>query len=103
MSPKEVKSSIPLYKLSKNPDYFTIHSSGMFGSLNANEGILIFFIDRPEPKLDLEGDSIGMSLDYVNRELLAEINMSYTQFISVHKWMGRQIKVHQEAIEKGDA
>lgn len=85
------------YRLTKSPDYKMIYTNGVFGSLNRLEGRITFYADRIMPKL-IDGEG-GMSTDYVERELLIEVKMSPTEYVSISKWMEGWI---EKLVESGD-
>jgi hypothetical protein len=78
------------FKIVRSPDYKTIYSTGVFGSVSPGEGRMIFYIDRPIPVM--KDTPIGaMEVGEFERELQIEIRMSLQQWISMADWMQRHI------------
>ncbi|MEM0285111.1 MAG: hypothetical protein QXH94_02340 [Sulfolobales archaeon] len=47
--------SIPKFELRKAEDYKTLHASGAIVTLNPNEATIIFFVEKPVPKVNPDG------------------------------------------------
>ncbi|MEM0066421.1 MAG: hypothetical protein QXT76_04575 [Sulfolobales archaeon] len=47
--------SIPRFELRKAEDYKTLHASGAIVTLNPNEATIIFFVEKPVPKVNPDG------------------------------------------------
>ncbi|MEM1623542.1 MAG: DUF3467 domain-containing protein [Sulfolobales archaeon] len=65
--------SLPRFELRKAEDYKTLHASGAIVTLNPNEATIIFFVEKPIPKVNPDG---SMTIETVERELLVEIKLS---------------------------
>lgn len=64
---------MPRFEMKKAVDYKTIHASGAIVTLNPNEATIIFFVEKPVPKVNPDG---SMVIEAVERELLVEIKLS---------------------------
>lgn len=93
----EAKRSIPV-KITKRPEFTTLYASGIFGGLNPIEGRIVFYIDRPVPKMK-ETPIGAMEVSEVERELQVELHLSPATFIQMYEWM----KSHIERLEKQGA
>lgn len=91
MVKKGEERSVIKPKIVKSPDYKAIYTTGVFGSLTALEGRMIFYLDRIIPKIKDEppGD---METGEIERELLVEVHMSPAEWISISEWMQSHIK-----------
>lgn len=74
----------------RSPDYKTIYSSGVFGSVSPAEGRMIFYLDRPIPIMK-DTPQGAMEVGEFERELQIEIRMSLPQWITIADWMQRHI------------
>lgn len=65
--------SLPRFELRRAEDYRTLHASGAIVTLNPNEATIIFFVEKPVPKVNPDG---SMVIETVERELLVELKLS---------------------------
>jgi hypothetical protein len=65
--------SLPRFELRRSDDYRVLHASGAIVTLNPNEATIIFFVEKPVPKVNPDG---SMAIEAVERELLVEIKLS---------------------------
>jgi len=92
----------------RGPDYKTIYSTGVFGSVSSAEGRMIFYIDRPIPVMK-DTPPGTMEVGEFERELQIEIRMSLPQWITMADWMQRHVSelkkkgiLETSEIEKGE-
>lgn len=86
----------PKIDVTKHPDFKVIHASGVFGTLNAQEGVLKFYTDIIEPRSKTGGKPGEMELDRITREFQVEIRVSPISFTSIADWMSKHIKELQK-------
>lgn len=86
----------PEIKIVKSPDFKMIYANGTFGGLDSSEGTILFYIDRPIPKMK-DGN---IEVDYFERELQAEVHIPYELFLIFSDFMKRQIEYVKSEIEK---
>ncbi len=65
--------SLPRFELKRAEDYKTLHASGAIVALNPNEATIIFFVEKPVPRVNPDG---SMAIETVERELLVEVKLS---------------------------
>ncbi len=65
--------TLPRFEIKRSGDYRTLHASGAIVALNPNEATIIFFVEKPIPRVNPDG---SMVIEAVERELLVEIKLS---------------------------
>ncbi len=65
--------SLPRFELRKSDSYRVLHASGAIVTLNPNEATIIFFVEKPVPRVNPDG---SMAIEAVERELLVEVKLS---------------------------
>ncbi len=83
-------------KIVKSPDFKLIYANGTYGGLDSGAGTILFFVDRPIPKMK-DGE---IELDYFERELQAEIHISFELWETVSEFMKSQIEYIKGELEK---
>jgi len=86
----------PKIDIVKHPEFRVIYASGFFGTVNALEGQIKFYLDIAEPRIKAGGKPGEMELDKITRELEVEIRMSPVNFVAMCDWM----KTHIDRLEK---
>jgi hypothetical protein len=86
---------IPQFDVTKNPEYKSVSSTGIFGGVSPNDAKIIFFLDRLEP--EMVRDQPGkMRTERINRELQVEIHMSPHAYKTMSLWMQRNVTQYEE-------
>lgn len=85
----------PKMTLTKNADFKSIYSTGVFGSLSPVEGRMIFYVDRPLPSME-DTPPYNMKVREIQREMLVEIHMPAQQWLAMFDWM----KFHIDELKK---
>lgn len=83
-------------KIVKSPDFKIIYAGGTYGGIDSSEGTILFFIDRPIPKMK-DGE---IELDYFERELQAELHMPFEICEIFSNFMKSQIERVKSELEK---
>jgi len=86
----------PKFEDTKSPNYTYVYATGVFGSLDPNDGRMIFYLDRLEPETVNEPTPGAQKVKKVVRELQVEVHMSPTQFKIMALWMSRHVKQYEE-------
>ena len=84
----------PKIEITKNPEFRLVTATEFFGGLFPNGGVIQFYTDIPEPKVNAQG---RMETEKVNRELQVEIRLSVMDFKRLGDWMNRHVKRIEEA------
>ncbi|MGA2785724.1 MAG: hypothetical protein ABSF09_13610 [Candidatus Bathyarchaeia archaeon] len=88
----------PPVKVTKSADYKTVYATGIFGGINPLEGRIIFYLDRPMPKIK-DAPYGNMETSEIERELQVEVHMPTGLFLQMFEWM----KNHVDRLEKAGA
>ena len=84
MSKKKYRK-VPKFEVETDPDYKLIYATGVFGSVNPNDGRIIFYVDQVVPEMS---DKPGqMRVGKIKRKLLIEVHVSPNQFKDIANWM----------------
>ena len=94
-----MSGKIPKFETVKAEYYRTVYASGVFGSVNPNEGTIIFYVDRLIPKSKDQPPG-SMGLETVLHELQVEVKVSPMQFKSIADWMQKHLQELEKIVGK---
>ena len=84
---KKIKASVE-----KAENYKELYANGVFGSLNPNEGHLMYYLDVVVPKMT---DDNRMHTESVVRKLIADVHVSPYVYKTIAIWMIKNVEDYE--------
>jgi len=93
----------PRFETFKDHEFKVAFVTGAFGTVNADNGQLIFFVDEPQVQAGqiLPGKGPEMLVPVVRRTFIIDIRMSPGTFRSLSTWMAGHVKNFDENLAQG--